>query len=74
MKHLYKLDNAAKLFVSIRNKKNIPVCRVSVVIKEEVNPEILQKALDTAIKRFPTLSLMIKKDYSGITLKKIIEN
>lgn len=61
MKHLYKLDNAAKLFVSIRNKKNIPVFRVSVVIKEEVNPEILQKALDTAIKRFPTLSLMIKK-------------
>ena len=61
MKHLYKLDNVAKLFVSIKNKKNIPIFRVSVVIKEEVNPEILQKALDITIKRFPTLSLMIKK-------------
>ncbi|WP_300370448.1 alcohol acetyltransferase [Brachyspira sp.] len=61
MKHLYKLDNVAKLFVSIKNKKNIPIFRVSVVIKEEVNPQKLQDALDIAIKRFPTLSLMIKK-------------
>ncbi|MCZ9889283.1 hypothetical protein OFP79_07215 [Brachyspira hyodysenteriae] len=61
MKHLYKLDNAAKLFVSIKNKKNIPIFRVSVVLSEEVNPQILQNALDITIKRFPTLSLMIKK-------------
>lgn len=62
MKHLYKLDNAAKLFVSIKNKKNIPVFRVSAVLNdEEVNPQILQNALDITIKRFPTLSLMIKK-------------
>lgn len=62
MKHLYKLDNAAKLFVSIKNKKNIPIFRVSVVLNnEEVNPKILQEALDITIKIFPTLSLMIKK-------------
>lgn len=61
MKHLYKLDNAAKLFVSIKNKKNIPIFRVSAVLKEEVNPQKLQEALDIAIKRYPTLALMIKK-------------
>ncbi len=61
MKDLYKLDNAAKLFVSIKNKKNMPIFRVSSVIKEEVNHEILQKALDITKNRFPTLSLMIKK-------------
>lgn len=61
MKHLYKLDNAAKLFVSIKNKKNMPIFRLSVVLKEEVNPEILQKSLDTTIKRFPTFALIIKK-------------
>lgn len=61
MKHLYKLDNAAKLFVSIKNKKNIPIFRLSAVLKEEVNPEILQKSLDTTIKRFPTFALIIKK-------------
>ena len=61
MKHLYKLDNAAKLFVSIKNKKNIPIFRVSVVLKEEVKPQKLQEALDIAIKRYPTLALMIKK-------------
>ncbi|WP_240516619.1 hypothetical protein [Brachyspira sp. G79] len=61
MKHLYKLDNAAKLFVSIKNKKNIPIFRLSVVLKEEVNPTILQQALDSTISRFPTLALMIKK-------------
>ncbi|MEI0606016.1 alcohol acetyltransferase [Brachyspira pulli] len=60
MKHLYKLDNAAKLFVSIKNKKNMPIFRLSAVLKEEVNPEILQKSLDTTIKRFPTFALIIK--------------
>ena len=74
MKQLYKLDNAAKLFVSIKNKKNIPIFRVSAVLKEEIDSETLQKALDITIKRFPTLALSIKKDYSGITLKKIMEN
>ena len=61
MKKLYKLDNAAKLFVSIKNKKNIPVFRVSAVLKEEIDKETLQKALDITIKRFPTLALSIKK-------------
>lgn len=61
MKQLYKLDNAAKLFVSIKNKKNMPIFRVSAVLKEEVNKDTLQKALDITIKRFPTLALMIKK-------------
>ena len=61
MKQLYKLDNAAKLFVSIKNKKNMPIFRVSAVLMEEVNRETLQKALDITIKRFPTLALSIKK-------------
>ena len=42
MKELYKLDNAAKLFVSIKNKKNIPIFRVSAVLKDKVNESILQ--------------------------------
>ena len=61
MKQLYKLDNAAKLFVSIKNKKNMPIFRVSAVLKEEIDSETLQKALDITIKRFPTLALSIKK-------------
>ena len=55
MKKLYKLDNAAKLFVSIKNKKNIPVFRVSAVLKEEIDKETLQKALDITIKDFQLL-------------------
>lgn len=61
MKELYKLDNAAKLFVSIKNKKNIPIFRVSALLKDKVNEATLQNALDITMKRFPTFALSIKK-------------
>ena len=61
MKELYKLDNAAKLFVSIKNKKNIPIFRVSAILKDKINEAILQNALDITMKRFPTFALSIKK-------------
>ena len=54
-------DNAAKLFVSIKNKKNIPIFRVSAILKDKVNEAILQNALDITMKRFPTFALSIKK-------------
>lgn len=44
-----KLDNSAKIFPLVSNKKFTSVFRVSVILKEKINPEILQKALNEVI-------------------------
>lgn len=53
MKNWYKLDNAAKLFPSVVNRKNSSVFRISVVMKEEVDGSVLQKAVNHIYGRFP---------------------
>lgn len=61
MTNWYKLDNAAKLFVSIKNDKNTPVFRVAVVLEEEIDSNILQDALDSIMPRFPMLGVSLKR-------------
>ncbi|MDR2008959.1 MAG: hypothetical protein LBQ22_00560, partial [Bacteroidales bacterium] len=55
----YKLDNAAKLFPSITNTKNTSVFRVSVLLNSEVDAEVLQRAADTALDRFPMMAVKL---------------
>lgn len=57
----YKLDNAAKIYPAIREEDWSPIFRIAAVLKEEVNPEILQAALIMTYKRFPTFSVNIMK-------------
>jgi NRPS condensation-like uncharacterized protein len=57
----YKLDNAAKIYPAIREEDWNPIFRISAVLKEEVNPEVLQQALLMTYKRFPTFSVHIEK-------------
>ncbi|MCM0647233.1 hypothetical protein NBE98_02445 [Clostridium swellfunianum] len=57
----YKLDNAAKIYPAIREKNWAPMFRIDAVLKEEVNPEVLQAALTMTYKRFPTFSVNIVK-------------
>ena len=40
-----RLDNSAKIFPMSTGKRYSTVFRLSVVLKEEIKPEILQKAL-----------------------------
>lgn len=53
LKNWYKLDNAAKLFPSVANRKNSSVFRISVVMQEEVDGSVLQKAVNHIYGRFP---------------------
>lgn len=56
-----KLDNAAKLFSATSNKKDTRVFRFYCVLKEEVEEDKLQEALERTLATYPVfLSVMIK--------------
>lgn len=60
-KEWYKLDLSAIVYPTLQRKDFSSVYRLSVVLKEEIQPEILQQAVDTALKRFPTYKAAIRK-------------
>lgn len=57
----YRLDNAAKIYPAVTNAKRASVYRMSVDLREKVNPEILQTALTQTLPRFPTFSVRMQK-------------
>ncbi len=61
MNKWYKLDNAAKIFPSVTNDKRSNVFRLSVVITEEIDPSLLEEALNLTIIRFPPLKVKMKR-------------
>lgn len=58
-----KLDNSAKLFPIISNKKFSSVFRLSVVLKEEIKKEILQIALEETLDSFKPFKVKLKKGF-----------
>lgn len=57
----YKLDLSAIVYPTLQRKDFSSVYRLSVLLKEEVEPELLQKALDMTLPRFPTYKVAIRK-------------
>ena len=57
----YKLDLSAIVYPTLQRKDFSSVYRISVVLKEPVQPEVLQKAVDMALPRFPTYKAAIRK-------------
>ncbi len=49
-----KLDNAAKIFPALVSPEDTEVFRMSCVLKEDIVPELLQKALDSTMEEFPS--------------------
>lgn len=58
-----RLDNAAKIFPALSQKKDERVFRFACELKEEVDPALLQQALDEAIKLFPMFLCVIRKGF-----------
>lgn len=56
-----KLDNAAKIYPAVRRKNWSNVFRESVTLYENVDIEILKSALETIIKRFPTIASRLRR-------------
>lgn len=57
----YKLDLSAIVYPTLQRKDFSSVYRLSIVLKEEIDPGLLQKALDMALPRFPTYKVAIRK-------------
>lgn len=57
----YKLDLSAIVYPTLQRRDFSSVYRLSVVLKEPIKPEVLQKAVDIALARFPTYKTAIRK-------------
>lgn len=57
----YQLDLSAIVYPTLQRRDFSSVYRLSVLLKEEVRPEVLQRALDMTLPRFPTYKAAIRK-------------
>jgi hypothetical protein len=57
----YKLDLSAIVYPTLQRRDFSSVYRLSVLLKEEIRPEVLQQALDMTLPRFPTYKAAIRK-------------
>ena len=62
-KRWFKLDNAAKIFPPISNKKDPKVFRFTCILKENINKDILQEATNEALEYFPNFSSILKQGF-----------
>ncbi len=60
-KDWYRLDLSAIVYPTLQRRDFSSVYRLSVLLKEDIKPDVLQKAVDIALKRFPTYKVCIHK-------------
>ena len=72
-KQWYRLDNAALIFPAIIRKNWNNVFRVSVTLKEPVDPDILDRAIADLKPRFPTCFVRLRKGFFWYYLETITE-
>ena len=58
-----RLDNTAHLFPIIANDEMTNVYRISVMLKEEVVPELLQEALNTVLPHMPGFNMRMRRGF-----------
>lgn len=66
----YKLDNAAKVFPGQDSSSWSNVFRLSATLTEPIDPELLEKALETTLKRFPTFDVRMRNGFFWHYLEK----
>ena len=57
----YKLDLSANVYPTLQRKNFSSVYRITMIMKEEVDPVLLQKAVDLALPRFPVFKVALRK-------------
>lgn len=62
-KDWFRLDNAAKIYPAARNNRWNSVYRMSAVMREPVQPQLLQQALEEILDRFPSFQVTLKKGF-----------
>lgn len=58
-----RLDNSAKLFPIVGNKKFSSIYRMSVVLTEEIKPEVLKQAVENTLQIFTTFKVCLKRGF-----------
>lgn len=62
-KKWFKLDNAAKIFPPVSNRKDPKVFRFVCVLKENIDKNILQESVNEALNFFPNFRSILKKGF-----------
>jgi NRPS condensation-like uncharacterized protein len=57
----YRLDNSAKIFPTVSNETETNTFRVTMTLKEVIDPETLQEATDHVLERYPLFKVKLKK-------------
>ena len=68
-----KLDNAAKIYPAARRKNWSNLFRQSVTLCEDVDPAVLQSALDVTVKRFPSIAARLRRGVFWYYLQQVSE-
>ena len=72
-KQWYRLDNAALIFPAVMRKNWNNIFRVSVTLKDKVDPEILSRAAADLLPRFPTIFVRLKTGFFWYYLETVSE-
>ena len=56
-----KLDNAGKIFPAIADRDDAEVFRVSCQLKEKIQPDLLQLAVDSAVNDYPLFTETVRR-------------
>jgi len=65
------LDNSAKIYPAARRRNWSNVFRLSVTMKEDVDRETLQNALDVTVRRFPSIAVRLRAGFFWYYLEEI---
>lgn len=64
----YAIDNSAILYLALMRKRHTNVYRFTMTLKHEVDPVLLQTAVDRIYKRFPTIIAGFRPDFFQYTM------
>ena len=67
------LDNAAKIYPAAQRQSWSNVYRLSATLKEEVDVEVLQSALDITVRRFPSIAARLRRGVFWYYLQQVDE-
>lgn len=59
----YQLDNAGILYSAIASSRSSTVFRLTIGLDHDVDPEVLQRALDNTMPRFPYFQVNLKRGF-----------
>ncbi len=68
-----RLDNAAKIYPAARSQRWSNVFRLSATLKEDVDKEVLQSALDVTARRFPSIAARLRRGAFWYYLEELSE-